>query len=266
VFPFFFSALDFAHRAFVAFEILALALAAADIFLLFLPIRLPPLATSRPRAFIAPRTASNCFRALSACFFSFASACVNARQDVHESSGRLIYHGRTCWGGSKVALPWEHTTICVASPALKPSRLGSPDAPLGYLPCSISGIRLLVNWTLRIILFEKALLKLKGNTMNRQKAFSLVQLLIEVVITLFIAGIVVPSLLRSDLATKGAFLAAGSLRTIKIAGIAFSYTHPNVAFAILGAFVGAMAAFAIDFLASTPKNTTSTRTTTLRAA
>ena len=102
--------------------------------------------------------------------------------------------------------------------------------------------------------------------MKRQKTFSLLQLLIEVVITLFIAGIVVPSLLRSDLATKGAFLAAGSLRTIKIAGIAFSYTHPNVAFAILGAFVGAMAAFAIDFLASTPKNTTSTRTTTLRAA
>src|SRR2546430_11475060 len=62
----------------------------------------------------------------------------------------------TCWGGSKVALPWEHTTICVASPALKPSRLGSPDAPLGYLPCSISGIRLLVNWTLRIILFERS--------------------------------------------------------------------------------------------------------------
>ena len=101
--------------------------------------------------------------------------------------------------------------------------------------------------------------------MKRQKTFSLLQLLIEVVITLFTAGIVVPSLLRSDLATKEV-LAAGSLRTIKIAGIAFSYTHPNVAFAILGAFVGAMAAFAIDFLASTPKNTTSTRTTALRAA
>ena len=101
--------------------------------------------------------------------------------------------------------------------------------------------------------------------MKRQKAFSLLQLLIEVVISLFIAGIVVPSLLRSDLATKEAW-AAGSLRTINIAGIAFSYTHQNVAFAILGAFVGAIAAFAIDFLASTPKNTTSTRTTTLQAA
>ena len=87
MFPFFFSALDFAHRAFVAFEILALALAAADIFLFFLPIRLPPLATSRPRAFIAPRTASNCFRALSACFFSFASACLNAAKMFMNSSG-----------------------------------------------------------------------------------------------------------------------------------------------------------------------------------
>jgi type II secretory pathway pseudopilin PulG len=101
--------------------------------------------------------------------------------------------------------------------------------------------------------------------MKRQKAFSLLQLLIEVLITLFITGIIVPGLVRSDLATEEA-LAAGSLRTIKIAGIAFSYTHQNVAFAILGALVGAMAAFAIDFLASTPKNTTSTRTTNLRAA
>src|SRR5438128_306678 len=134
---------------------------------------------------LAPNIIVLIFRALSALFFKFAPAGVNARQDVHDASGRVIYHGQTCCGGSKLALPWEHTTICVPSPALKPSRLGSPDAPLGYLPRSISGIRLLVNWTLRIILFEKALLKLKGNTMNRQKAFSLVQLLIEVVITLF---------------------------------------------------------------------------------
>src|SRR2546429_2430296 len=34
---------------------------------------------------------------------------------------------------------------------------------------------------LRIILFEKALLRLKGNTMKRQRAFSLLQLLTEVV-------------------------------------------------------------------------------------
>ena len=88
-----------------------------------------------------------------------------------------------------------------------------------------------------------AVLRLKGNNMKRQKAFSLLQLLIEVVFTLFIAGLVVPSLLRSDLATKEA-LAAGSLRTINIAGVVLSYTNQNVEVAILGALVGAMAALA----------------------
>jgi hypothetical protein len=101
--------------------------------------------------------------------------------------------------------------------------------------------------------------------MKTEKVFSLVQLLIEVVITLFIAGFIVPSFVRSDLATKEA-LAAGSLRTISIAGIALSYTYQNVEFAILGALVGATAAFAMDFLATAPKNRTFTRTTTLRAA
>jgi ABC-type Fe3+-siderophore transport system permease subunit len=119
--------------------------------------------------------------------------------------------------------------------------------------------------TLKTILFEEGVLRLKGNTMKRQKAFSLLLLLVEVVITLFIAGIMIPSLIRSDLATKEA-LAAGSLSTINIAGIALSYTHENVEFAILGAFVGAMAALTMDCLAATRKNTTFTRTTTLRAA
>jgi len=101
--------------------------------------------------------------------------------------------------------------------------------------------------------------------MKRQKAFSLVLLLIEVAFTLLIAGIVVPSLLRSDLATKEA-LAAGSLRTVNIAGFVFSYTTQNIALAVLGGLVGTMAAFAIHFHASTPSNTTSTRTTTLQGA
>ncbi len=90
--------------------------------------------------------------------------------------------------------------------------------------------------------------------MKRQKAFSLLQLLIEVVITLFIAGIVVPSLLRSDVAMKEA-LAVGSLHNIKIAGVVLSYTNQNVELA-----------FAIHFADITPKNTSFTRTTTLRAA
>jgi hypothetical protein len=101
--------------------------------------------------------------------------------------------------------------------------------------------------------------------MKRQKAFSLALLLVEVASTLFIAGIVVPSLLRSDLATKAA-LVAGSLRTIHIAGFAFSYTTQNVALAILGGLIGTMAAFAVHFHITTPRNTTSTRTTTLQAS
>lgn len=88
--------------------------------------------------------------------------------------------------------------------------------------------------------------------MKRQKVHSLVLLLIEVAFTLFIAGIVVPSFLRSDLATNEA-LAMGSLHTINVAGIAFSYTTQNVEFAILGALVGAMAAFAISFSPLRPR-------------
>jgi len=75
-------------------------------------------------------------------------------------------------------------------------------------------------------------LKLKANNMKRQKVFSLALLLIEVAFTLFIAGIVVPSLLRPELATKEA-LAPGSLRAINVAGFAFSYTTQSVEFAIL---------------------------------
>jgi hypothetical protein len=101
--------------------------------------------------------------------------------------------------------------------------------------------------------------------MKTQRAFSLLQLLIEVAITLFIAGIVVPSLLRSDLARNEA-LAAGSLHAINIGGVVLSYTNQNLEFVILGGLVGAMAAFAIPFPASTPKNTTSTRATALRTA
>ena len=106
---------------------------------------------------------------------------------------------------------------------------------------------------------------MKTNTMKRQKVFSIALLLIEVAFTLFIAGIVVPSLLRSELATKEA-LALGSLRAINIADFAFSYTTQSVGFAILGSLAGTLAAFVIHFGAAGPRSTISTRRTILRAA
>jgi hypothetical protein len=113
--------------------------------------------------------------------------------------------------------------------------------------------------------FKDAVLRLKANTMKRQKVFSLALLFIEVVFTLFIAGIVVPSLLRSELATKEA-LAVGSLRAIHIAGFAFSYTTQSLGLALVGSLVGAFVAFAVHFRAAGPRRTISARRTVLRAA
>jgi hypothetical protein len=102
--------------------------------------------------------------------------------------------------------------------------------------------------------------------MKRQKVFSLALLLIEVAFTLFISGIVVPSFLRPESATKEA-LALGSLRAIHIAGFAFSYTTQGVESAILGSAVGALAAFVIHFRGGAAhRNPTSTKRTILRAA
>jgi hypothetical protein len=100
--------------------------------------------------------------------------------------------------------------------------------------------------------------------MKRQNALSFALLLIEVVFTLFIAGMVVPSFLRSVLPTKEVS-AADSLRTTNIAGVAFSYTTKNLEFAILGGLVGTMAALAIHFYAPAPRDAMSRRTTALQA-
>src|SRR6267143_7215849 len=70
---------------------------------------------------------------------------------------------------------------------------------------------------------EKVAVRPKQNSMKNQKALSLLQLLIELTITLLIAGIVAPSLLRSGAATSKA-LTAGSLHAINIAGVTFLYT------------------------------------------
>jgi hypothetical protein len=85
----------------------------------------------------------------------------------------------------------------------------------------------------------------EGNRMKLQRTLSLLQLLIGETIVLFIAGIAVPSFLRSGTATNHA-LAARSLHILTIAPVTFSYTFQNVGFAILGTLCGAAMAVAID--------------------
>jgi type IV pilus assembly protein PilA len=66
---------------------------------------------------------------------------------------------------------------------------------------------------------------------NKQKGFSLIELLIVVAIILIIAAIAIPNLLRSKMAANEAS-AVGSLRTINTACVAYSTTY--------GGFPGAL--------------------------
>jgi type IV pilus assembly protein PilA len=61
---------------------------------------------------------------------------------------------------------------------------------------------------------------------NRQKGFSLIELLIVVVIILVIAAIAIPSLIRSKMASNEAS-AAASLQTLSLAFVTYSATYGN---------------------------------------
>src|ERR1700747_1973313 len=59
---------------------------------------------------------------------------------------------------------------------------------------------------------------------NKQKCFSLIELLIVVAIILIIAAIAIPNLLRSKMAANEAS-AVGSMRTLNTASVAYSTTY-----------------------------------------
>ena len=66
--------------------------------------------------------------------------------------------------------------------------------------------------------------------MNREKGFSLIELLIVVAIILVIAAIAIPGLLRAKISANEAS-AARSVREIATAEVAYNATYPQVGFA-----------------------------------
>lgn len=73
--------------------------------------------------------------------------------------------------------------------------------------------------------------------MRKQKVIRVFQLVCGVTAILFIAGIVVPSLLPSRLSANHTGF-AGSLHVMKIAGMSFTFKLQNILSAVLGAACG----------------------------
>jgi hypothetical protein len=90
-------------------------------------------------------------------------------------------------------------------------------------------------------------------------------MLMAVLITLFVAGVLAPSLLRSDSANSAA-LAAGSLHRISLAGLRFTFTNQNLGYAFLGTLAGSISAYVLNPHSAKPKATTSVGASVLRSA
>jgi hypothetical protein len=90
--------------------------------------------------------------------------------------------------------------------------------------------------------------------MKMQKVIRVFQLIGGAIITLFLAGILVPSLMGSTRSANHSIF-PGSLRTIQIAGFAFQYKLQNILAAVLGMLFGAASARIMASRAATKRNT-----------
>ena len=84
-----------------------------------------------------------------------------------------------------------------------------------------------------------------------QKVLSVLELLGGVGIALFLAGVVVPSFVRSVTAANND--SAGSLHALTMGGVTFGFTLENLGFALLGGVFGVLIALAIEFPAAFAK-------------
>jgi hypothetical protein len=89
--------------------------------------------------------------------------------------------------------------------------------------------------------------------MKKQNAIRVFRLLRSVTITLFLAGILVPSLMGSSSSANHTFF-AGSQHAMKVAGFVFKYRLQNILAALLGTVFGGVIALVMASRAMTKEN------------